>query len=76
MSVDFNHQSLKMQLLDAGFDESKSAIFTLEGVSQYISKAAVQSTLEELEELTKNTDATFYISYVSVTFFSRFKKSS
>lgn len=64
VSVDFNHQSLKKQLLDAGFDESKSAIFTLEGVSQYISKAAVQSTLEELEELTKNTDATFYISYV------------
>lgn len=64
VSVDFNHQSLKKQLLDAGFDESKSAIFTLEGVSQYISKTAVQSTLEELEELTKNTDATFYISYV------------
>lgn len=64
VSVDFNHQSLKKQLLEAGFDESKSAIFTLEGVSQYISKKAVNSTLEELEELTKNTNATFYISYV------------
>lgn len=64
VSVDFNHQSLKKQLLEAGFDESKSAIFTLEGVSQYISKEAVNSTLEELEELTKNTNATFYISYV------------
>ena len=64
VSVDFNHQSLKKQLLEAGFDQSKSAIFTLEGVSQYISKEAVNSTLEELAELTKNTNATFYISYV------------
>ncbi|NND33927.1 MAG: class I SAM-dependent methyltransferase [Saprospiraceae bacterium] len=64
VSVDFNHQSLKKQLLEAGFDQSKSAIFTLEGVSQYISKEAVNSTLEELAELTKNTSATFYISYV------------
>jgi methyltransferase (TIGR00027 family) len=62
--VDFNHQSLKKQLLEAGFDESKSAIFTLEGVSQYISKEAVNSTLEEIDDLTKNTNATFYISYV------------
>lgn len=64
VSVDFNHQSLKKQLLEAGFDQSKSAIFTLEGVSQYISKEALNSTLEELAELTKNTNATFYISYV------------
>lgn len=64
VSVDFNHQSLKKQLIEAGFDLSKSAIFTLEGVSQYISKEAVNSTLEELAELTKNINATFYISYV------------
>lgn len=65
VSVDFNQQSLKNQLLEAGFDQSKSTFFTLEGVSQYISKAAVHSTLEELEELTKNSNATFYISYVN-----------
>jgi len=64
VSVDFNHETLKKQLLDAGFDQSKSTIFTLEGVSQYISKAAVNSTLEELAELTKNSNTTFYISYV------------
>lgn len=64
VSVDFNHQSLKKQLLEAGFDQSKSAIFTLEGVSQYISKEAVNSTLEEVADLTKNTNVTFYISYV------------
>ena len=64
VSVDFNHQSLKKQLLDAGFDQSKSTVFTLEGVSQYIKKDAVISTLEELAELTQKTSATFYISYV------------
>ena len=63
--IDFNRQSLKDQLIEAGFDQSKSTVFTLEGVSQYISKAAVNSTMEELETLTKNTNATFYISYVN-----------
>ncbi len=62
--VDFNCQSLKDELLEAGFDESKPTVFTLEGVSQYISKAAVHNTLEEVTALTKNTDTTFYISYV------------
>lgn len=65
VNVDFNHQSLKKQLLDAGFDQSKSTVFTLEGVSQYISKEAVISTLEELAELTQKTNATFFISYVN-----------
>ena len=64
VSVDFNRQTLKKQLLDAGFDQSKPTVFTLEGVSQYISKEAVNTTLGELAELTKNTNATFYISYV------------
>ena len=64
VSVDFNTQSLSEQLLAAGFDTSKSTIFTLEGVSQYIPKEAVTSTLQELAGLTKKQDATFYISYV------------
>lgn len=64
VSIDFNHQSLKEQLLNAGFDQSKSTVFTLEGVSQYITKDAITSTLEELAELTQKTNATFYISYV------------
>ena len=46
VSVDFNHQSLKQQLLDAGLDQSKSTIYTLEGVSQYITKEALNSTLK------------------------------
>jgi len=65
VSVDFNHQSLKKQLIDAGFDQSKSTVFTLEGVSQYITKEAVISTLEALAELTQKTSATLFISYVN-----------
>lgn len=64
VSVDFNQQALKEQLLNAGFDQNKPAIFTLEGVSQYITKEAVTSTLEELAELTQRTTAVFFISYV------------
>jgi len=65
VSVDFNHQTLKKQLLNAGFDQNKPTIFTLEGVSQYITKDAINSTLAELAELTQKTNATFFISYVN-----------
>jgi methyltransferase (TIGR00027 family) len=64
VSVDFNHQSLTEQLLAAGFDQSKSTVFTLEGVSQYITKEAVTSTIKELAALTKKASSTFFISYV------------
>lgn len=64
VGIDFNHQSLKDQLLMAGFDSSKNAIFTLEGVSQYIPKETVRSTLAELKELTNHANTTFFISYV------------
>ena len=66
VSVDFNHESLKKQLLNAGFDQSKSTVFTLEGVSQYISKPAMNSILKEVALLTKNSYATFYMSYVNI----------
>lgn len=65
VGVDFNHQSLKEELLKAGFDQNKPTVFTLEGVSQYISKEAVHSTLNEIASLTQNTDAIFYMSYVN-----------
>ena len=64
VGVDFNHQTLKEQLLNAGFDQSKPTVFTLEGVSQYITKEAINSTFEELADLTKKTSTTFFISYV------------
>jgi len=64
VGIDFNHQSLAEQLLAAGFDQSKSTVFTLEGVSQYITKDAVTSTIKELATLTQNESSTFIISYV------------
>ncbi|MFY0627623.1 MAG: class I SAM-dependent methyltransferase [Reichenbachiella sp.] len=65
VSIDFNHQSLKEQLLNSGFDQHKSTIFTLEGVSQYITKEALTSTLNELAILTQKSNATFFMSYVN-----------
>ena len=64
VSVDFNHQSLTEQLIVAGFDQSKPTVFTLEGVSQYVTKEAVTSTITGLAALTQKTSATFFISYV------------
>ena len=65
VSVDLYYQSLKNQLLNSGFDKSKSTIYTLEGVSQYITREALNSTLSELALLTPNSNATFFISYVN-----------
>ena len=63
VSIDFNHQSLSEQLLSAGFDRNKATIFTLEGVSQYILKEALNSTLKELAKL--NSNSKIFISYVN-----------
>ncbi|MGL1886442.1 MAG: class I SAM-dependent methyltransferase [Reichenbachiella sp.] len=65
VSIDFNHQSLKEQLLNSGFDQNKSTVFTLEGVSQYITKEALTSTLNELAALTQKSNATFFMSFVN-----------
>ncbi len=64
ISGDFNHQSLTEQLLTAGFDQSKSTVFTLEGVSQYVTKEAVSSTIKELAGLSRAIGSTFFMSYV------------
>ena len=64
VNVDFSYQSLSEQLLTAGFDQTKSTIFTLEGVSQYITKEAVSSTIRELSLITKDTRSIFFMSYV------------
>ena len=64
VNIDFSYQSLTEQLIGAGFDQKKSAIFTLEGVSQYITKEAVSSTIKELASLTKDTNSIFFMSYV------------
>ena len=65
VAVDFTHQSLTEQLMDSGFDQSKSTVFTLEGVSQYITKEAFSSTIKEVATLTQKASSIFFISYVS-----------
>ena len=65
VGIDFNHQSLEEQLLKAGFDKSKSTIYTLEGVSQYIPKESLDLTLKELAKLNPNSNSKIFISYVN-----------
>ena len=64
VNIDFSYQSLTEQLIAAGFNQSKSTVFTLEGVSQYITKEGVSSTIKELASLTKEANSTFFMSYV------------
>ena len=64
VDVDFSHQSLTERLMDAGFKIGKSTLFTLEGVSQYITKEAVSSSIKEMAALTKDTSSIFFMSYV------------
>ena len=68
VAVDFTHQSLTEQLINAGFDQNKSTVFTLEGVSQYITKEALSSTIKEVAALTQRASSIFFISYVSDLF--------
>ena len=65
VDIDFNHQSLKEQLMNVGFDQNKSTIFTLEGVSQYISREALDATLKEVADLNPNSNSKIFISYVN-----------
>ena len=65
VAVDFADQSLSEQLLEAGFDQSKSTVFTLEGVSQYITKEAFTSIVKELATLAQTADSIVVVSYVS-----------
>jgi len=66
--VDFSYQSVSKQLIESGFDSSKSTIITLEGVSQYISKEAFSALVQEIASLTQNIDATFFVSYIDELF--------
>ena len=63
LEIDFNHNSITKTLLNAGFDTEKNTIFTLEGISQYITKDAFHSTLKEISQLTKKSKSTIFFSY-------------
>lgn len=63
--VDFSHQSLTERLLDSGFDKTKSTVFTLEGVTQYITKEAFNSTMKEMATLSQEASSIFILSFVN-----------
>ncbi len=65
VEIDFETQTLTQQLLDAGFDSSKPTLFTLEGVSQYITKDALADTIAEIAQLSKQSQAIFCMTYVN-----------
>ena len=65
VDIDFNHQSLKEKLINVGFDQNKSTIYTLEGVSQYISREVLDTTLKEVADLNPNSNSKIFISYVN-----------
>ena len=64
VTVDFAHQSLTERLLNSGFDKTKSTIFTLEGVTQYITKEAFNLTIKEIALLSQKASSIFFLSYV------------
>ena len=65
VTIDFAHQSLTERLLNAGFDKTKSTVFTLEGVTQYINKEAFNSTVNEMATLSQNASSIFVFSFVN-----------
>ena len=65
VTVDFAHQSLTERLLNSGFDRTKSTVFTLEGVTQYISKEAFNSSMKEMSRLCQKTSSIFALSFVN-----------
>ena len=66
IEIDFNKENLTQKLLDAGFDANKNTIFTLEGISQYITKDSFKSTLNEINQLTKQTKTKIFFSYTDI----------
>jgi methyltransferase (TIGR00027 family) len=51
VAVDFEHDDLAARLLNAGFDRTMPTVFVWEGVTQYLSKDAVDSTLATVRHL-------------------------
>ena len=65
VTIDFAHQSLTERLLNSGFDKTKSTVYTLEGVTQYITKEAFNSTMKEIATLSQNANSIFILSFVN-----------
>lgn len=45
VSIDFNAESLETRLLESGYDKSRRTLFIWQGVTQYLTPEAVDSTL-------------------------------
>jgi len=66
IDIDFNEDSIANKLSSAGFDSKKNTIFTLEGLSQYITKDSFSATLKEISQLTKKAKTTIFFSYTDI----------
>ena len=62
--VDFSKSVLSDELINSGFNPDKPAIFSLEGVSQYISPSALSALIQQIASLSQSVDSTFFLSYV------------
>ncbi|MDR2146687.1 MAG: class I SAM-dependent methyltransferase [Tannerella sp.] len=59
--VDFEHESWFQQLLRAGFDAEKPAVVVCTGVTLYLTKEAIVSTLQQLAEFASGS--TFAVTF-------------
>lgn len=57
--IDFNEQILENELIKAGYNQSMKTLFIWEGVTQYITKNAVDSTLEFIGMTRKGSRVVF-----------------
>ncbi len=67
--IDFNTLSLKQGLEKAGYDPSLKTLFIWEGVTNYISKEAVESTLKYISGTKKGSRVVF--TYMPQDFFDK-----
>ena len=51
VEIDFQTQSLEQRILDAGFERGAPTFFVWEGVSMYLTRDAIKSTMTTLREL-------------------------
>jgi methyltransferase (TIGR00027 family) len=55
VSTDFEHDDWLAGLIDAGFDRNTPALFLWEGVTPYLSRAAVDATLQRVASTSKGS---------------------
>jgi len=48
--IDFNKESLKSRLTEAGFEKGRKSLFMLEGITMYLQKESIDSTFRVMDE--------------------------